>query len=379
VPPGPVRRGHAQQFQRRDHAALEGVREADAARDGRHRVQPDERRDERGAPGLAQHPLGDCRRGRLGHEQDHLGGRIVAQRPQRLYGHPPADGLGQVPPAQADDVRDADAPPVEQGHRLLGAGTRRGDHADRPGACDVGEAEADAAEQRRAGARSHDEPVAARAVLLERDLVGDGDVVAEQQHVQITGERPVRLQCRVLARNGDHRDGTRGLPAQRVVERPGKLCRVVGGPLARREHRPLAGGEGGVERLVVGAPDGEHQVVGVGVGDVGRGDPLRQHGVQVVAGTHRDGGPLHAVDLAHRPRPGELEHRVQIRVAKQPDRGLHAAPRPATPRTIRVAVTLPPDSTTGTSRGRVMTAHPPPASRNRSDARTFGPMLPSGN
>src|SRR5713226_1146499 len=50
--------------------------------------------------------------------------RIGVECPHGRHGHPAADAGGQVTPADADHVRDADVPAVQQGHHLLRPGAR---------------------------------------------------------------------------------------------------------------------------------------------------------------------------------------------------------------------------------------------------------------
>ena len=99
----------------------------------------------------------DLRRGRLGDEQQRLGLVVGGEHVHRLAEHDPADVGRQVAPADADDLRHADAGRVEQAGRLLGAGAGGGDDADRAGRDDVREAETDVAEHRGPAAGAHDE------------------------------------------------------------------------------------------------------------------------------------------------------------------------------------------------------------------------------
>ena len=73
----------------------------------------------------------DLGRRRLGDEQQRLGLVVGGEHVHRLAEHDPADVGRQVAPADADDLRDADAGGVEQAGRLLRAGARGGDDADR--------------------------------------------------------------------------------------------------------------------------------------------------------------------------------------------------------------------------------------------------------
>ena len=183
---------------RRERAGLE--RRVDLERRGR-AVPADERGHHPLAADvdLAQllHRLG---RRRLGDEQQRLGLVVVRQHPHRLAEHDPADVRRQVAPADADDLRHADAGAIEQDRDLLRAGPGGGHDPDRAGLDHVHEAQADAAEHRRAALRAHHQQAALGAALLERDLVVHRHVVREQEDVHAGGQRAVRLERRVLAR-----------------------------------------------------------------------------------------------------------------------------------------------------------------------------------
>src|SRR6266542_583247 len=270
-------------------------------------------------------------------------------------------------------------------HRLLGTGAGRGDDADPPGPYHVGEPQADPGEHGGSGAGSHDQPTPASRMLLERDLIGDRHVVTEQQDVQAEGERLVRLQRGELAWYRDHRDrGARRRP-DGLIQRAGQPRRAAGPVLPCGEERPFTGPQRGVDdRVVVGAAGvgrthREEEIAGPGGADLLPADTLFQQGLQVGRRGHRRGGPADPVGLLHRTGAGELQDRVHIGVGEEPHRDLHAAPRSTRRETIRVPAAGWPDSTAGARRGRAMTAHRPPASRNRKQARTLGPMLPSGN
>ncbi len=158
---------------------------------------------------------------------------VGGEHPHRLGEHDPADRGGQVAPADADDLRDADPGAVEQARGLLRAGPGRGDDADAAGAHDVGEPEPDRAEHRGAAARAHDQQAEVRAAALELDLVALGDVVGEEEDVQALGERAVGLEGRVLAGDGDQRDVGVGQGAGGGGEGAGRLL----GRAARRARR----------------------------------------------------------------------------------------------------------------------------------------------
>jgi hypothetical protein len=124
------------------------------------------------------------RRRRLGDHQDHLHARVLVEGLDREPRHAPVDRLGQVATADPDHIGDARSPAGDQAHDLLRAGAGRRHHPDRAGRHDVGEPEPGPSEHRRAGARTHHQQAERCGALLELDLGGHVDVVAEQQDVQ---------------------------------------------------------------------------------------------------------------------------------------------------------------------------------------------------
>ena len=80
----------------------------------------------------------------------------------------------QVVAAGADGVRDAGAEPVDAGGDLLRAGARGADHADRAAPHDVGEAERNAVDDRRAAVGPHDQEVALAASRLSATSSASG-------------------------------------------------------------------------------------------------------------------------------------------------------------------------------------------------------------
>ena len=177
----------------------------------------------------------DLGRGRLRDEQQRLRLVVGGEQLHRLAEHDPADLRGQVAPADADDLRHADAGAVEQHRRLLGARAGRGDDPDRAAPHDVREPEPDAAEHRRAAARTHHEQAMVGAAALELDLVGGRHVVGEQEHVQSLGQRAVGLEHGVLARHRDQRHVVAAEP--RARRREASAAAPPGAP-RRRRRRP---------------------------------------------------------------------------------------------------------------------------------------------
>ena len=204
----------------------------------------------------------------------------------RLAEHDPADVGRQVAPADADDLRHADAGRVEQAGRLLGAGAGGGDDADRAGGDDVREAEADVAEHRGPAAGTHDEQPQRLAALLELELVVERDVVGEEEDVHAGAERAVRFERRVLAGDGDDRDVGVVEPAARGDERARRLavgpCRAAAGSHAATAGELLLGGASGLLGDVVAAR-------------VDRDDEIRRAGAR-----HLDAARLERLEIGRR-------------------------------------------------------------------------------
>ena len=92
---------------------------------------------------------------------------------------------------------------MDVAHHRLEAGARGADQADRPAADAVGEAEPDAADDRRAAVRPQHEQALLARLPLERHLALERHVVAVEEDVAAVVERLVRHVRRVAAGNGD--------------------------------------------------------------------------------------------------------------------------------------------------------------------------------
>ena len=83
----------------------------------------------------------------------------------------------------ADHLRAALAELVDETADLLEARAGSADEADAPAPHGIGEAQRHAVENGGAAVRTHDEKVLLRGESLEQDLVGDRDIVAEEEDV----------------------------------------------------------------------------------------------------------------------------------------------------------------------------------------------------
>src|SRR5581483_4674501 len=131
--------------------------------------------------------------GRLGDQDDHLGGGVVAQQRQRLEGCDAADLLLEVAAPGAERVAHPGPGAVNQDADLLHPAPGGADQADPARADDVGEAEADAVDDRGPAVGPHHQQATRAAPPLERDLVLERDVVAEEDDVQALQQRLARL------------------------------------------------------------------------------------------------------------------------------------------------------------------------------------------
>ncbi len=208
-----------------------------------------------------------------------------------------------------------------RGDRLqAGAG---GSHATDSTARDyVGEAEPETIQVRRAAVRAHAEQAAADGKALEFDLVVEGDVVAEEEHVQTVAQGRHRFECGVCAGHRYEREvGVRELPERRLegpgADSAGGLTRAT--LLVEERFCRCQGRFGGRLRLRV---DGEHQIAGRCISGAGRGEARRREEFAVRRGAHQRGGLAHPGPLIQRCRQLHEHHGVLIEGAPDlhPDR-----------------------------------------------------------
>ena len=228
-------------------------------------------------------------------------------------------------------MRHADARVVEQGEQLLAPRAGRRDEGDRTGPAGVGEAEPEPADHRRAAVGPHHQEAALGRHPLERHLLVDRHVVAEEHHVAPGVEGVHGLDEGTRSGHGHQGEGVGGEAQGRAGgARRGDLAGAGrGGPGGEGGGD---GGQGGVERVVggvVGQPDRDHHVVGRRVSRHVEAH-LGQHG-DVELGRHRDlrGGDTRRLrDLA-----AHLEERdgVGVRPRAQLDVGPLMRPSPRCP------------------------------------------------
>ena len=176
----------------------------------------------------------------------------------------PRDLGGQVAAADAERRGDADAGVVEQREQLLAAGAGGGDDADRAGLDGVGEAEAEAADDGGAAVGAHHQQAALGGGPLERDLLVERHVVAEDHHVAAGVEGVHRLDERAGAGHRDQREARRAPGAGRsrwcaaAPPRSGPSSRRSASRSARVDRRPGRASSG----AVVVEPQRDDHVVG---------------------------------------------------------------------------------------------------------------------
>ena len=209
-------------------------------------------------------------------------------------------------------MRDALAEGREPARHGLQPRARRGDAADPAPWDHIGESEPDAVQIGRAAIGSHAEQPAAHGEALERDLVIERDIVAEEEDVEPAPECGHRLERGVGAGHGHEREVRIGPLPERGLEGPrqdaaGRLAlaaALVEELLRRREHGLGRGVGLGLYR--------QHQVARrrrrkVAMGQAGRGKEL------VVGGrAHEGGGPTDARAILQLLGQAHEHHRVLI-------------------------------------------------------------------
>lgn len=175
----------------------------------------------------------------------------------------------------------------------------------------------------RAAIGSHQQQAAVVGRLVEVDLVLDGDVAAEQQHVQAVTQGSTGLQGRVLARDGDQRQVGIWPGRHRGLE--GRVRRLPSCP-----SRPLQCLDYCVDRglscsLAVGLHR-DDQVVGTRVVGVRVEHPGTTEDRLVGLGPHHDRRLTDTGTAAQFLREAHEEHRVPAAVRE--DAGFTMRPRP---------------------------------------------------
>ena len=264
---------------------------------------------------------------RLRDEPDHTRLRIARQPGQRLERREPVHRLVEIPSARADALRDAPAEPMDETRDLLKARPGRGDQPDVSTPHPVREAEAHAIDEARPALRTHHEEPTGRRALLERDLVGQRDAVAEQEHVEARGERLVGLGRGMGAGHRDERHVRPGQPPRRAGDRAGWLAPVRAlVPPARGEER-LGLAERGVGRLRALGTDHDDEVGEPGpLGLRGQEVGLVEH-PPVQLGRHHQGGRPDPRERPDALRDLHERHRVDEGVG--PDSAARHHGRPA--------------------------------------------------
>jgi hypothetical protein len=119
---------------------------------------------------------------------------------------------------------------VQQGHDLLRARSRGCDDPDGSPPYGVRKAETRPPEHRGARSRAHDQQPLLRGSPLELDLVGEGNVVAEQQHAISVGiEALTRLELtgdRIVVWGDATQNEAKGRVATARLSRSGKVIDV---------------------------------------------------------------------------------------------------------------------------------------------------------
>ena len=133
----------------------------------------------------------------------------------------------------------------------------------RPEATRVGEAEAASTEAGRPRPGPHHQPADAGGVVLQRDLLLDAHVVAEQQDVQSGGQAPCALRAR-RTRPGTETMATFGVDelVDGLAERAGLALRLPGAPSSRTGTAPARPARARcVGQRRVGGAHRQHEIV----------------------------------------------------------------------------------------------------------------------
>ncbi len=117
-------------------------------------------------------------------QDEHVRGRVLLERFERLQHHDPADFFFQVAAARSNALGDAHAVAGQQGADFLQAGAGGGDNAHRPGREHVRKTEGNIVEDAGPGSGTHQQQTMVTGIFLQRNFIFQGDVIAEQKHVQ---------------------------------------------------------------------------------------------------------------------------------------------------------------------------------------------------
>ncbi len=153
---------------------------------------------------------------------DDPGRRVCFQHIQAHEGRDPAHRIRQIVAARADGMRNPAAGLVDQAGELLDAGAGRPDHAHRPAADPVGEADPHAADQAGAAVRAHHQPAAGAGQLLELHFLLQGDIVAEEENMLALLQRLARFPGGVGPGHRDHHQVGLRMSAQRQPRSTGR-------------------------------------------------------------------------------------------------------------------------------------------------------------
>ena len=128
---------------------------------------------------------------------------------EQIEGHESREAadLGlQITTTRADGMTDAAAAVGDEAGHFLDARSRRPDDADVATRDGIGEAERNATEDRGAAVGSHDQHASGLCGLLQRDLVGNRNVVGKHHDVEAMADRLHRLGRCINAGHGDQRE-----------------------------------------------------------------------------------------------------------------------------------------------------------------------------
>ena len=233
--------------------------------------------------------------------------------------------------------------PVDLHHDLLQPGTRRGDQADRPALDRVGEGQRQPADHPGSAVGPHHEQPALTGLPLERHLILDAHVVAEDEGVDVPVQEPVNLRCHVLSGDGHEREVGVAGDAQGALE---GACRRHPRSAGRRHlvgQQLVQLRDEGFTHRRVGHIGSDDEVCRSCAFQLGGAQPGIAKDLLVGRRAHHDRDPVNAIDPVQGSAQVHEPERILVRV-RPDDRVEHAC---------------------GCSRVFGMTSLSPPTSRRR--------------
>ena len=166
--------------------------------------------------------IADLGRRRLGDDADDIGRVMVLECDDGVLNGDGADLLIKIAATRADCVHAALSQAVDHARNLLDAGSRSTDDTDIAGIDDISKCHRDTRNDAGAAVRSHEEQPLFMSLLLQTNLVLQGNIVRERKDIEPQVECALKLGSGILTRDGEeshvsigkHRHGL--FPARRL-------------------------------------------------------------------------------------------------------------------------------------------------------------------